>query len=154
MAWRLSGSVLMKCAVCGKTFRVDKSKAAERKACSAECGVKVRSTSRRKRVTKRCEICGQKFTVIRARANKAKFCSQACAWKTKKHVQNPPNKAQLEHLLEEMTCGQIAKLYGVTAGAVQYWARREGVHIPSLHERAEMRKQTKKIGASHRGPRS
>lgn len=154
LARRIKGSVTMKCAVCGKVFRVDKSKAGERKACSKECGVKARARSRQKRVEKRCEMCGRKFTVIRARAHKAKFCSQECGWKTKKHVQNPPNAEQLEHLFDEMTCKQIAKLYGVTAGAVQYWARKLSVHIPSLHERTERRKNRKReTGAAHRGPR-
>jgi len=144
----------MICVVCGKVFSVGKSVASTRKACSSKCGVIVRSRSRQRRVEKHCIVCGRKFTVIRARAKKAKFCSQECGWKTKKHVRNPPNKEQLEHLFTEMTCGQIAKLYGVTAGAVQYWAKKMGVHIPSLKERTEMRRNKRtRTGASHRGPR-
>lgn len=147
---RMKGNVTLKCVVCGKLFREQKSMAHRRVTCSQKCNAENRS----KPIEKRCEMCGQKFTVPRSRANRARFCSRECFDRTKCKISRHPTREQLEHLLNTMTLSAVAKLYGVSDNAVRHWAKKMDVHVPNRDERREIKKRNKKVvlGASHRGP--
>lgn len=74
--------VLLTCVVCGVKFKVPPSRALTAKACSNECGYKVRGKTRsREKARISCECCGKVFLTYPSHAGR-RFCSYSCVNKS------------------------------------------------------------------------
>jgi hypothetical protein len=132
-----SAKVTFKCEQCGVRKSVLKSvfKEGQTRFCSKRCA----KVGLRKKVTIWCQICGKSCEVQYYRRKRQKYCSPECAARGRRKVKRP-GKEQLQDLIQRQSLQQIGDIYGVSSGAVRFWAVMYGLYIPSCSERAVLRR--------------
>lgn len=80
------GPVIKVCEVCGKEYRVPPTRANTARACSNECGYKLRAISRSRQVQVTCKNCGKEYSVPESHESRSKYCSIGCKNKDENYL--------------------------------------------------------------------